>query len=96
MEDVDMDEPTAEVVNDWWLIVRTPDGVHVWQAGGVPSDEQIEVAVDLADGRLDHSVVGRGWDVSVTGGRPRSYFHDDGAPRAGVHVHDVAELSVSA
>jgi hypothetical protein len=86
-----MAEPTPEVSNDWWLTVRTPTGVHAWRAGDMPTDDQIEAAIASAGGRADHSVAGRGWDVSVTAGRPRDYFLDDGTPKS-ARVNDVAEL----
>ena len=61
-------------MNDWWLIIRTPEGLHLYQLGDVDGEAQAE-AVELR--AEQHSVPddwwsrkNEGWDRSLGTGEP--------------------------
>lgn len=77
---------------DWWLIVQTPSGLHLWNLGR-PADEQRDDLILRARTHIgfpagDALLPGAGnWDLALSPGEP----HGTLLHRA--TVHDLADLA---
>ena len=74
---------------DWWLIVRTPDGIHGYHLGD-RDDSQLDDLIDRA--AVVHDVPPdwidqEGWEVQKTGGEPHETL------LAQTTVHPLSSLS---